>query len=236
MRRKSSVGTAAAVLAVVGILSGCDAMTTQSTLTTQVPTLSTAAPTSSAAPTSATPTAPPPPPIAAPVVYTGSGDAILHITKPAGATAVIVTIVGNQVAKNFDVRAVDGAQDHLVATTAPYHGSTLLDAAGTTTTQLRVHSAGSWSITLADARSAPVFAAGYNGEGDAVVLHQGQGGSTTINATGSGPFLVKVYAAGRTATLVKQTAPWSGIVPLPSGIALLAVRAPGPWTMAVTHF
>jgi hypothetical protein len=235
MRRHSGVTAVVAVVAAAGIPSGCGAMTTTSTLTTQVPIPLTTSPASAAPTTSAAPSTPPPPPIAAPTVFTGWGDEILHIPKPAGATAVIATITGNAVAKNFDVRAIDGAQDRLVATRAPYHGSTLLDENGTTTTQLRVHSADSWTITLSDARSAPAFTTGYNGTGDTVLLHQGTGGSSAINATGTGSFIVKIYTAGRSATLVNQTAPWSGLVPLPSGISLIAVRAPGPWTVALAH-
>jgi len=234
MGRHSGVTAVVAVVAAAGILSGCGATTT-STLTTQVPIPLTTSPASAAPTTSAAPSPPPSRPIAAPTVFTGSGDEILHITKPAGATVVIATITGNAVAKNFDVRALDGAQDHLVATKAPYHGSTLLDENGTTTTQLRVHSAGSWTITLSDARSAPAFTTGYDGTGDTVLLHQGTGGSSAINATGTGPFIVKIYTAGRSATLVNQTAPWSGLVPLPSGLSLLAVRAPGAWTVALAH-
>jgi hypothetical protein len=202
-------------------------------------TATSAAPSSTPARTSAQeyvlpPPAPEAPPIPEPTVYRGAGDGVLTISKPAGTTAVIATVVGNAEARNFDVRAIDGAQDHLVTTTSPYTGSTLLDADGTTTRQLRVHAVGAWMITLTDPRSAPVFSLSYGGTGDAVVLHSGTGGQAVINAANAGTvLLVRTYSAGQVNDIVKQTGPWSGIVPWPAGPSIVVVRAVGPWSITV---
>lgn len=180
------------------------------------------------------PPAPEAPPIAPPVAYHGNGDAVLHISKPAGTTAVIATVIGNGGARNFDVRAIDGAQEHLVTTTAPYAGSTLLDADGTSTTQLRVHAVGAWLIKLTDPRSAPVFSLGYSGSGDSVVLYSGTGGQAVINAENAGTvILVRTYLAGQVNDIVKQPGPWSGTVPWPAGPSIVVVRAVGPWSITV---
>jgi hypothetical protein len=242
-------------LMLVVALSGCSrldvfhvaAQTTGVSVSTSAPASSSAAPATahSSAPTSTAarstpqeyvlpPPAPEAPPIPPPTVYRGAGDGVLTISKPAGTTAVIATVVGNAEARNFDVRAIDGAQDHLVTTTSPYTGSTLLDADGTTTRQLRVHAVGAWTITLTDPRSAPVFSLGYSGSGDAVVLHSGTGGQAVINAANAGSvLLVRTYSAGRVNDIVKQPGPWSGTVPWPAGPSIVVVRAVGPWSITV---
>lgn len=236
MRRMKRVGAVAAALVVAGLSSGCSTTSAQASRTTPVSTLATTTSSSKAGPTSATKSMPPPPPIASPTWFSGSGDAIVPITKPAGSTAVIATITGNQYGKHFDVRALDGYQTQLVATTAPYHGSTLLDPLGTTTTQLRVHAIGPWTITLSDARSAPIFTAGYRGSGDVVLLDESRGRTATISVGGSGPFRISMYGNGRAYRPIIETGPWSGTVAWPTGVGLVAVQATGPWTISFSEF
>jgi hypothetical protein len=247
----SRVGTAVVVLALTGLVGGCSGLDvfTAPRPSSGAPSASSssAAPSSpiasSAAASTAAPSAAPttvalaaPRPIAPPTSYSGAGNVVLTIAKPAGSSAVIASIAGNAGGHNFDVRAVDGAHDHLVATTAPYNGSTLLDAAGTTTHQLRVHAVGAWLIRLTDVRSAPSFTVGYRGSGDAVLLHVGPGGSGLVAAQGAGhSFVVRAYRAGRATAVVDETGPWSGNVRWPSGDAIVTVRAVGPWTITVDH-
>jgi len=235
MKWMSRVGSGAVALVAVGLLAGCSATSAQATRTTRLPAVATTAAPSTAS-SSAARSTPPPLPIAHPTVFTGSGNAVVPITKPAGATAVIATITGNQVAKHFDVRALDGYQSQLVATTAPYHGSTLLDPLGTTTTQLRVHAIGPWTITLSDARSAPVFTAGYRGSGDVVLLDESKGRTATISVAGSGPFRIGMYGNDRAYRPISETGPWSGTVAWPTGVSLVAVQATGAWSIAFSQF
>lgn len=235
MRRMSRAGTAAAACVAVGLLAGCMSTSPQAS-SAQTPTLRSTAPASTATSTSGDLSMPSLIPIAPPTVYSGSGSAVVSITKPAGATVVVATITGNQAGKHFDVRALDGCNFQLVATTAPYSGSTVLDPLGTNTTQLRVHSVGPWTITLSDARSAPVFTAGYSGSGDAVLLDRGRGRVATLNITGSGPFRLKMYGAGRTYRPITETGPWNGTVPWPDGVALVAVQASGAWSIVLSQF
>lgn len=243
-------GAVVVALAMAGLVSGCSGLDGLSTASSSsapsssVPSSSSGAAATSAggrvtAPSTSSAAVVPLPssrPVAAPLTYTGAGSGVLTIAKPAGASTVMVTIVGNASGKNFDVRAIDGAQDHLVATTSPYSGSTLLDAAGTTTHQLRVHAVGAWSLTLTDVRSAPSFTIGYRGTGDAVLLHVGPAGSGVVQAEGSGtPFTVRSYGAGRATVLASGTAPWSGTVRWAAGDAIVTVRASGPWSITVDH-
>lgn len=241
----SRLRTAVVVLVMAGLLGGCGRLDVFSAApSSSMSSPSSTAPASSSAAGTTTPPSSSAPAgvtsgvagrIAAPRTYLGAGNGVLTIAKPAGATAVVATIAGNAAGKNFDVRAIDGAHDHLVATTSPYRGSTLLDAAGTTTRQLRVHAVGAWSITLTDVRSAPSFTIGYRGAGDAVLLHVGPGGSGLVRADGSGTFTVRTYHGGRASVLVSATAPWGGNVRWPAGDAIVTVRAVGPWSITVDH-
>lgn len=243
------LGAAVVVLALAGLTSGCSRLDVFSTASSSSSSVTSSASseagisTSAQATTAASPTAsaavvplPSARPVAAPRTYNGAGSGVLTIAKPAGASAVIVTIAGNATGKNFYVRAIDGAQDRLVATTSPYRGSTLLDAAGTTTHQLRVHAVGAWSITLTDVRSAPSFTIGYRGTGDAVLLHVGRGGSGPVQAEGARtPFFLWIHRGDRVSRLVDGTAPWSGDVRWPGGTVIVTVRAVGPWSITVDH-
>lgn len=244
------LGTAVVGLAFVGLVSGCSAMDAfssppakASSVTSESSHSSSAAASTSGTTASSTPAAPSTaapvvvsgPPIAPPTKFSGNGNTVLSITKPAGASAVIATIIGNAAARNFDVRAIDGAQDHLVATTSYYVGSTLLDPSGTNTHQLRVHGVGPWSIKLTDVRAAPAFTVGYRGTGDGVILHTASGGAGVVSVQGAGPFLIRTYRLGGVTALVNETGPWSGTVRWPEGAAIVTVRATGPWSISVDH-
>jgi hypothetical protein len=226
------------LLAVIGALGGCGVLGTPTTSLPAAATRSSAAP-STSSPTASAPVAPStiptPLPIAAPTVFSGSSDAVVAITKPAGTTTVIATITGNASGKNFDVRGLDGEENRLVATTSPYHGSTLLDPAGGSTTRLRVHASGPWTITLSDPRSAPVFTDGFSGTGDSVLVHDGAGGTAGLDGTGGGTFAVRLYSDGRATDLIRATAPWTGQVHWPAGLGLVAVTATGPWSISIDH-
>jgi hypothetical protein len=172
-----------------------------------------------------------------PTVFTGSGDDVVTITKPAGATVVIATITGNDAGRYFGVKAVDGDMDTLVNTTDPYNGTTLLDANRGGTTQLQVQAVGPWSITLTDMRSAPTFtsAAPQTGAGDAVLIYQGSRGVARIQGNAEGRYFgVKAYGSGGAGnSLVNTTDPYTGSVPMPAGPAIVVVTANGDWSIDV---
>lgn len=173
-------------------------------------------------------------PIPPPVTYTGSGDDVVSITKPAG--VVIATIAGNKGRHdNFIVQGIDGDQDLLVNVTDPYSGSTLLDANGGNTTQLKVTAHGPWTITLTDIRSAPDLNPGANtGTGDTVLKYLGAAGKATIAGNAAKDnFIVQQYTGSGQELLVNETDPYQGTVPLAAGPALVTVKATGPWSIGV---
>jgi hypothetical protein len=177
----------------------------------------------------------PPVPIAPPTVFSGVGSATVPITKPAGTTTVVATITGNQYSHHLGVRGLDGSQDNLVQTDAPYSGSTVLDGDGGSTTRLFVHAYGPWSITLSDPRSAPVFGHAYSGSGDTVLVYQGKGGTATVTGGAAGADLqIRAYSGGRGASyILNAPAPYNGQLHWAGGTVLIAVRTTGPWTISI---
>ena len=173
-----------------------------------------------------------------PTVFSGTGDDVVMITKPAGATVVIATITGNDAGRYFGVEALDGDMDTLVNTTDPYKGTTLLDANRGGTTQLQVTAVGPWSITLADLRTAPTFtaAAPQSGAGDAVLIYQGPRGVATVSGNAEGRYFgIDAYASdGAGDSLVNTTDPYNGRVPMPAGPAIVVVTAIRDWSIDVS--
>lgn len=235
--RRPAVG-AAAILVLA--LSGCSA-TVVSTASERgpLPTTSTSWPgvaTSGAATSSASAA---PAPVAPPTVFSGGGSSsgvTVPITKPAGATTVVATITGGASGSFFGVSGLDGSKEVLVGTQGVYRGATLLDEDGGTTTALHVFSRGPWTITLSDPRSAPVFTGSFSGSGDTVVTWQGDGGTATVTGGAAGSrFQVVAYGAGRLAgPLVSAAAAVSRSVHWPGGVALIRVKAVGPWSISIS--
>lgn len=170
-----------------------------------------------------------------PTIFTGSGDDVVTITKPEGATVVIATITGNDAGRYFGVSALDGDRDSLVNTTDPYSGTTLLDANRGGTTQLEVQATGPWSITLTNLQYAPTFNGHAEGTGDAVLISQTPGRTATITGNQEGRYFgVRAYGDGSGQGLVNTTDPYSGTVPWPSGTnVFVVISAEGSWTVDV---
>jgi hypothetical protein len=183
------------------------------------------------------PEAPQPPAVAEPTVFTGTGDTVVPITKPGGASGtVLATITGNDAGSHFAVQGVDGDQDLLVNTTDPYSGTVLMDADTGGTTQLQVSASGPWSIALADPLTAPRLAMGANtGTGDAVFRYEGPRGIAQIDGNAGGRhFGVVALTGDGNDLLVNTTDPYSGSVPMPPGPGFLTVSAEGNWSIVVS--
>lgn len=171
-----------------------------------------------------------------PTVFTGSGDDVVTITKPPGATVVTATITGNDAGRYFGVQGLDGDMDQLVNTTDPYNGTTLMDANIGGTTQLQVQASGPWSITLADLQFAPTFSGHGEGAGDAVVISDISGRTAAVTGNAEGRYFgVMAYGSNGSGDQVVNTtdANYSGRVPWPAGRVIVVVTAAGNWTIDV---
>jgi hypothetical protein len=224
---------------VVSAASKGGALPTASASLPGVPIPSDSASSAAASSGSAVPPVAPVAPVARPTVFSGGGGTsgvTVPITKPAGATTVVATITGGAAGSFFGVSGVDGSKEVLVGARGLYRGSTLLDEDGGKTTVLHVFSRGPWTIALSDPRSAPLFTGSFSGSGDAVGVYQGNGGTATVTGgTAGARFQIAAYGAGGLAgTLFSGTDGGSHPVRWPGGVALIKVRAVGPWSISIT--
>ena len=112
----------------------------------------------------------------------------------------------------------------------------LLDADGGETTQLQVTAAGPWTITLNSMDAAPRFTDTFRGEGDGIVIHEGNR-RRVAKITGNQKhehFAVEAYSGQGNDLLVNTTDPYTGRVPFPGGVVVVAVTATGAWSITVT--
>jgi hypothetical protein len=205
-----------------------------------------AASSTSAAPASTTPkptpttpdvtsTTPPPTvaPPADPVMYSGSGDSILQIAKPAGLTGAVLVSLTHSGASNFAVWALDDdlqETDLLANVIGAYDGTVLLDKDGGETSRLEITADGAWTVAVRDVRSATQLpAAGLSGSGPDVVLWLGQSaGTATFSHQGESNFAVWFYGES-TELLVNEFGAYEGTTRLPAGPAFLQIEADGAW-------
>jgi hypothetical protein len=166
------------------------------------------------------------------IVLTGSGNAVVNLTKNAPSPAV-VRITGNPASRYFGVRAV-GAEDDLVNTLHPYHGVRPLDWNGTQSTGFEVKAIGPWTIEVLPLSATPKFSTSFKGEGDMVVRFTGNGSLAEITGNNESRYF-KVRATGPNGTddLVKTTRPYAGSCQISRGPQFFEVRAVGPWTITV---
>ena len=109
---------------------------------------------------------------AAGIVFTGSGDGIVQLTKNAPGPAA-VRISGNQTSNHFKVRAL-ATQDVVVVTTGPYQGVRPLDWDGGNSTGFEVTN-GPWRIEVMPLSAIPTFDKSFKGDGDQVIHFTGDG-------------------------------------------------------------
>ncbi len=167
--------------------------------------------------------------------YAGTGDDVVSIIKP-NPEGVLATITGNDAGESFSVEGRDGDEESLVYTHSPYTGTVLLDADGGETTQLTVSATGPWAITLNSMDAAPRFTDTYSGDGDEVVIFEGDrpGVAKITGNQQSENFSVEAYSSEGNEALVYTYDPYTGRVPFPGGVVVVAVTATGAWSITVT--
>ncbi|HTE67719.1 MAG TPA: hypothetical protein VK942_03020 [Actinomycetes bacterium] len=92
---------------------------------------------------------------AASIVFTGSGDGIVQLTKNLPGPAA-VRISGNRRSNRFNVQTL-GTQDVVVVTTGPYEGVWPLDWDGGNSTGFEVTTTGPWRIEVMPLSAMPTF-------------------------------------------------------------------------------
>lgn len=173
-----------------------------------------------------------------PVVFSGSGDAVVDVDKNDDAMIVRITYSGgrNFVAWNYDA---NGEQiDLLVNSIGSYQGVVPIDfLLGERTARLQVESSGDWTIELLPVTAARVerVPSTFTGAGDDIVILDGADPDLlNIDASASkGNFVIWAYGDDRD-LLVNEIAPYTGTVIVGRGVVLFVIKAGGPWTIEIT--
>jgi hypothetical protein len=104
---------------------------------------------------------------------TGSGDAVIEVTRTNWLPAV-VHISGNSASEYFAVRTL-GTNNVLVMTMEPYDGIRPLDWGGDESTGFEIWATGPWRIEILPPSAIPTFTGTFNGNGNMVVHFTGTG-------------------------------------------------------------
>jgi hypothetical protein len=169
-----------------------------------------------------------------PVVYDGSGDDVIQITKPAQLNVVDLTYNGGG---NFIVVPLDASQQRTGGSLAneigAYHGIVPLDLlSGANTVYFQIQSSGPWHIEIRSANTVRQFDTTIDGSGDEVLIYQGKMGIATLTHDGSSNFIVIGYSGTGRNGMVNVIGNYNGRVPIAAGPALIEVKADGHWTIA----
>jgi hypothetical protein len=167
---------------------------------------------------------------AASIVFTGSGDGIVRLTKNATGPAA-VRISGNRTLNYFQVRAL-GTQDVVVVTTDPYEGVWPLDWEGGTSTGFEVTATGPWRIEVMPLSATPTFDKSFKGQGDLVIHFTGDGLFAEITPNDNGRIfaLRKLTPNGSYRSVLNPHGPGQ----IDPGPQFLHVQATGTWTLSIT--
>ncbi|MER5264674.1 hypothetical protein ABTZ99_21625 [Actinosynnema sp. NPDC002837] len=174
-----------------------------------------------------TTTIPPPPP---PSVFTGVGDDVITLDRPAGVKVVkfeCPVCSGNTVLKS------DGFESLLVNEIGAYSGTRWLDIRdGARTSTLTVNATGSWTVTVGGLEVAEIAQGPMSGTGDAVLIYSGAGKKARITNVGESNFAVHAVSLqeSRIKLLVNHIGGYEGTVPL-TGPAVIQVTSGGNWTI-----
>jgi hypothetical protein len=168
----------------------------------------------------------------APIVLTGSNDAVVKFAKKAPGPAVVY-ITGNAACRYFGVRIL-GTEHLLVNTLGPYEGVRSLGWDGGESTGFEVRATGPWRIEVLPLSVIPTFNTSVKGDGDMVVRYTGDGSLAEITGNKNGRYFdVRTFGAHATDRLVSTSQPYAGSRQISGRPQFFEVQAVGSWTITV---
>jgi hypothetical protein len=177
-----------------------------------------------------------------PIVYSGSGAKVLEIDKWPGPAIVRITHTGQSY---FTVESFDNNLRHvayLVDVIGNYSGTVPIDFEKNNTKRVTINADGTWGIQILPLSSVEIVTVPgtVTGKGNSVFALVGEKPDKIIvdASQASGNFLIQVYnlqpALVYLASLVNDTAPFTGVYMAPNGASLLTITASGPWKLEIT--
>ena len=166
-------------------------------------------------------------------VLTGSGDAVVEVTRTNWLPAV-VHISGNSASEYFAVRTL-GTNNVLVMTMEPYDGIRPLDWDGDESTGFEILATGPWRIEMLPLSAIPTFTGSFDGNGNMVVHFTGAGSLARITGNNERQhFEVRALSAyGPYRRLVDTTRPYADECQISRAPQIFEVQATGSWTITV---
>ncbi len=168
--------------------------------------------------------------------YTGHGNKVVQIHKPGNAVGPVLVVAAHRGAGSFGVLTLDSTLHEsgiLINVAGSYQGTTLLDAQGTQTQNLKVRARGSWTLHIKPVTAARSVGARAKGTGDDVLRYTGTTGVAAFDCRGGLNFVVSYYGQKVNAVLVNEVGRYHGQVRIQKGPALVTVQANAAWHMLV---
>lgn len=175
--------------------------------------------------------------------YSGSGDEVLKITKPSGASQPAIITATHKGDGHFAIWSLDKNlenNDLLVNTIGDYTGTTLLDPAqfgeAVSSTHLDISANGPWTIAIQAVGAARAMSSNKTtGAGDDVLRWTGKAVTARITHNGSGYFGVWAREANGDYhdLLVSDVGEYNGTVVVPGGTRLVTIEGDGVWSIDV---
>ncbi len=169
---------------------------------------------------------------APPKVYSGKGDDVVTIDKPAG--PAILTFSCAKCSGNTIVQS-DGADPLLVNTIGSYNGKKAIDVTdGSTTSKLTIKATGAWKVTVGglDQATQATGTAPITGKGDDVIVLSGNTTTAAITNKGDQNFIVQATPTegGYPDLAVNTIGSYTGTVQM-AAPALVQVTSDGYWSI-----
>jgi hypothetical protein len=182
-------------------------------------------------------------PIPEPVVYEGTGDTFLAITKPIEGDMCLMFVQGNEAGEFFGLVAydADGNLLHkLIITEEPYVGTRLLDGSpDKNSASLDIRAVGPWIITLFPI--IPPYIADYiidvpkslSGNGDVVIITRGQSSSISANYKNEKHFVIFVHGTKTGGLVFNKQGAFTEEALLPENTVMLEIMSEGDWDINI---
>ncbi|WP_347350305.1 cell wall-binding repeat-containing protein [Intrasporangium sp.] len=169
--------------------------------------------------------------------YSGTGDDVITISKPGGATNPAIATLTHDGSEYFSVWGLDSKMedtDLLVSTVGPYRGTVLFDDYSESKS-LQIQADGAWTVAIRATSAAPkISGKSASGHGDTVLNWSGSASTARLTHDGSSNFIVEAYGrSGDWDLLVNEIGSYQGTVRWPAGPRVISIEADGNWSIAI---